>query len=278
MERVAVLNLKGGIGKTTTAVSLATILAAEGKNVLLIDCDMQGNASKALGQYSSDGRGTHSIMQGDELPEECVLKVTVLDPETKGNLDIIPANMYLMQANAQVLQYGEAEQLHILDRALERLEAPERKWRSNAYDIVIFDCALGLDMTVLNAVIAADLIVAPVPFGGYEIDGLQQLWEQTEDLKSIKPDLQMKALFTMKQGNKANKEFEEWLHAFSGYDVFEAAITRSVVVQKAALEGVPLPAFSKNGIATKNYRAVAAELLDDLAEIKARKTKKGAEE
>lgn len=278
MERIAVLNLKGGIGKTTTAVSLATIMATEGKNVLLVDCDMQGNASKALGQYNADGRGTHSIMQGDELPEECVLKVTVLDPEARGTLDIIPTNMYLMQANAQVLQDTEAEQLHILDRALERLEAPERKGRAAAYDLVIFDCALGLDMTVLNAVIASDLIIAPVPFGGYEIDGLQQLWGQVEDLKSIKPDLQMKALFTMKQGNKTNKQFEEWLHDLSGYDVFDAAITRSVVVQKAALEGVPLPVFSKNGIATKDYRAVAEELAQDLEEIKARKAQKGAEE
>lgn len=274
MEKVAILNLKGGIGKTTTAVSLAAILATEHKKkVLLVDCDMQGNASKALGQYSPDGKGTHSIMQGEQLPEECVVKATCL-PE--GTLDIIPANMYLMQANAQVLQDTEGEQLHILDRALERLEELERTWRMTAYDVVIFDCALGLDMTVLNAVIASDLIIAPVPFGGYEIDGLQQLQEQVEDLKSIKPDLQMKALFTMKQGNKTNKEFEEWLHDGSGYNVFEAAITRSVTVQKAALEGLPLPIFSKNGAATKDYRRVAEELVNDLEEIRNRKAQRGA--
>lgn len=278
MERIAILNLKGGIGKTTTAVSLATILATEhGKNVLLIDCDMQGNASKALGQYSPDSRGTHSIMQGQEDPENCTVRATCLDPEAKGIIDVIPANMYLMQANAQVLQDTEAEQLHILDRALERLEAMER-WYI-AYDVAIFDCALGLDMTVLNALIASDLIVAPVPFGGYEIDGLQQLQEQVDDLKSIKPDLQLKALFTMKQDNKTNREFEEWLHNGSGYNAFDAAITRSVMVQKAALEGLPLPVFSKNGKATKDYRKVAEELMQDLEEIGARKHRKqkGAE-
>lgn len=271
MERVAILNLKGGIGKTTTAVSLATILATEHeKKVLLVDCDMQGNASKALGQYNPDGKGTHSIMQNEEMPESCIAKVTCLD--ATGALDIIPANMYLMQANAQVLQDTEGEQLHILDRALECLE----KTCQVEYDIAILDCALGLDMTVLNAVIASDLIVAPVPFGGYEIDGLQQLQEQVEDLKSIKPDLQLKALFTMKQGNKSNKEFEEWLHKDSGYNVFGASITRSVMVQKAALEGMPLPVFSKNGVATKDYRKVAEELMQDLEEIKARKAQKGA--
>lgn len=275
MERIAILNLKGGIGKTTTAVSLATILATEyGKRVLLVDCDMQGNASKAFGEYSSDGRGTHSIVQGLRDPEECTVRATCLSPDAKGIVDIIPTNMYLMQANAQILQDTEAEQLHILDRALKCLETPERKQPVAAYDLAIFDCALGLDMTVLNALIASDLIIAPCPFGGYEIDGLRQLWEQVEDLKGIKPGLRMKVLLTMRQGNKATDQFEDWLHGFSNYDAYNATISRSVIVQKAALEELPLPVFSKNGKATKDYRKVAEELMQDLEEIR---KQKGAE-
>ena len=175
-----------------------------------------------------------------------------------------------MQANAAIMQDTEREQLHILDNAIKRLEKMGQEWTDCTtvpYDIVIFDCALGLDMTVLNAVIASDLIIAPVPFGGYEIDGLGQLREQLEDLKAINKNLRMKVLFTMKQGNKANREFEQWLHENSGYDVFNAAIPRSIVAQKATLEEKPLPVFSKNGTTTKNYRAVAAELLNDLEKI-----------
>lgn len=280
MKRVAVLNLKGGIGKTTTAVSLAVILAAEHKKrVLLVDCDMQGNASKVLGQYRPEGIGTHTVMQQETEPEYCIFKTDYPHAEVfGGNLDIIPANMYLMQANAAIMQDTEHEQLHILDNAIKRLEEMGQEWTDGTteqpehsvlpYDIVIFDCALGLDMTVLNAVIASDLIIAPVPFGGYEIDGLGQLQEQLEDLKAINENLRMKVLFTMKQGNKANREFEQWLHENSGYDAFNEAITRSIVAQKATLEEMPLPVFSKNGTATKNYRAVAAELLDDLEEIR----------
>ena len=279
MERIAVLNLKGGIGKTTTAVSLAVILAAEhGQRVLLVDCDMQGNASKVLGWYRPEGAGTHTIMQRQTEPEYCIFETQY--PQTEafgGRLDIIPANMYLMQANAAIMQDVENEQLHILDDAIERLEEMGREWMDNTttppkynvppYDVVIFDCALGLDMTVLNAVIASDLIIAPVPFGGYEIDGLQQLQEQLDDLKAIKPGLKMKALFTMKQGNKANKEFEQWLHENSGYDVFETAIRRSVTAQKATLEEKPLPIFSKRGAATQDYKAVANELMGDMQAI-----------
>lgn len=280
MERVAVLNLKGGIGKTTTAVSLAVILAAEhGQRVLLVDCDMQGNASKVLGRHRPEGAGTHTIMQRQTEPEYCIFETQCPQPEAfGGRLDIIPANMYLMQANAAIMQDAENEQLHILDNAIKRLEEMGREWTDNTttppkhnvppYDTVIFDCALGLDMTVLNAVIASDLVIAPVPFGGYEIDGLQQLQEQLDDLKAIKPDLRMKALFTMKQGNKANKEFEQWLHENSGYDVFETAIRRSVTAQKATLEEKPLPVFSKRGAATQDYKAVTAELMKELQEVR----------
>lgn len=271
MEKVAVLNLKGGIGKTTTAVSLAVILAAEhGKHVLLIDCDMQGNASKALGKYNPDGRGIHTMMLRQQEPEFCITGTEYPAPEAfrfnSGNLDVIPANMYLMQANAEIMRDTESEQLHIIDGALKHIEQMGKQ--SAPYDVVIMDCALGLDMTVLNAVIASDLIIAPVPFGGYEIDGLQQLSEQLDDLRAIKPELRMKALFTMKQGNKTNKEFEQWLHENSGYDVYKTAIRRSVTVQKAALEEMPLPVYSKRGTATKDYYEVARELLDDLEVIR----------
>ena len=271
MEKVAVLNLKGGIGKTTTAVSLAVILAAEhGKHVLLIDCDMQGNASKALGKYNPDGRGIHTMMLRQQEPEFCITGTEYPAPEAfgsiSGNLDVIPANMYLMQANAEIMRDTESEQLHIIDGALKHIEQMGKQ--RAPYDVVIMDCALGLDMTVLNAVIASDLIIAPVPFGGYEIDGLQQLSEQLDDLRAIKPELRMKALFTMKQGNKTNKEFEQWLHENSGYDVYKTAIRRSVTVQKAALEEMPLPVYSKRGTATKDYYEVARELLDDLEVIR----------
>lgn len=271
MEKVAVLNLKGGIGKTTTAVSLAVILAAEhGKHVLLIDCDMQGNASKALGKYNPDGRGIHTMMLRQQEPEFCITGTEYPEPEAfgfnSGNLDVIPANMYLMQANAEIMRDTESEQLHIIDGALKHIEQMGKQRAQ--YDVVIMDCALGLDMTVLNAVIASDLIIAPVPFGGYEIDGLQQLSEQLDDLRAIKPELRMKALFTMKQGNKTNKEFEQWLHENSGYDVYKTAIRRSVTVQKAALEEMPLPVYSKRGTATKDYYEVAKELLNDLEEIR----------
>lgn len=265
MERIAVLNLKGGIGKTTTAVSLAYILAKDhGQNVLLVDCDMQGNASKVLKQYRPDGTGTHTIMLREAAPEFCIRATEYPEPQPfSGCLDVIPANMYLMQANAEIMRDTENEQLHRLDSAINRIEGLEKP-----YNVAIFDCALGLDMTVLNAVIASDMIIAPVPFGGYEIDGLFQLQEQLEDLKAIKPELRLKALFTMKQGNKANREFEGWLRQQATPEMFKTSVRRSITAQKATFEEIPLPCFSKRGTATKDYEAVTAELMEDLKEIR----------
>lgn len=275
MNKLAILNLKGGIGKTTTAVSVAYILAQQfDRRVLLIDCDMQGNASKVFNRYDPDSTGTHNVMNGSRPIESCVFGTGYNAGGALGfdggNIDIIPANMYLMQANADVMRDTENEQLHRLTNACARLESSYR----GAYDVVIFDCALGLDMTVLNAVIASDMVIAPVPFGGYEIDGLQQLTEQLDDLRAIKPDIRLKVLFTMKQGNKANREFEEWLKENSGYNVFNTAIRRSITAQKATLEKMPLPAYSKRGTATKDYEEVVIELLEDLRQISKEKEEK----
>lgn len=261
MFKVAVLNLKGGIGKTTTATSLAHILAVSmGKKVLLIDCDMQGNASKIYDVYNPEGTGTHSIMTG-KADINLTIRGTGYAWEKGtaaegGKLHIIPANMYLMQANAEVLTDTENEQLHRLADAVKNIKFTN-------YDFVIFDCALGLDMTVLNAVIASDMVIAPVPFGGYEIDGLNELSEQLEDMKGLNPDLRLKVLFAMRQGNKTNREFETWLKNDSGYEVFENTVRRSVIVQRATVERVPLPEYSKRGITTQDYKLVAFELMED---------------
>lgn len=261
MFKVAILNLKGGIGKTTTATSLAHILAVNmGKKVLLIDCDMQGNASKIYDRHNQEGTGTHSIMTGSKDVNLTIQGTGYAwDKGTAaegGKLHIIPTNMYLMQANAEVLTDTENEQLHRLETAVNNI-------RFENYDFIIFDCALGLDMTVLNAIVAADMVIAPLPFGGYELDGLDELNEQLEDIRALNPELRLKVLFTMRQGNKTNREFEAWLKNDSGYDVFQNTVRRSVIVQRATVERKPLPEYSKRGVATQDYKLVAFELIED---------------
>ena len=106
-------------------------------------------------------------------------------------------------------------------------------------------------MVVINILIAAELVIAPVKVGGYEIEALQNLEEQIEDLRDINPDLRIKALMTMRQKNKTSLEVEEWLKADSGFDMFVTPVRRSIVAEKSTTAMIPLPKFSKRGSCLK---------------------------
>ena len=121
-----------------------------------------------------------------------------------------------------------------------------------------------MDMTVTNVLVAADLVILPVKVGGFEIEAIVNMEEQLEDLRGFNPDIRMKLLMTMRQKNMTSLQVEEWLKASSGQDCFQTAIRRSIVAEKATMERVPLPKFSKSGIVAKDYREVAEELLKDM--------------
>lgn len=135
---------------------------------------------------------------------------------------------------------------------------------SDAYDYCICDCGRLLDMVVINILIAAKLVIAPVKVGGYEIEALQNLEEQIEDLRDINPDLRIKALMTMRQKNKTSLEVEEWLKTESGFDMFVTPIRRSIVAEKSTTAMIPLPKFSKRGIVSQDYRCIVHELLKEM--------------
>ena len=256
MKIVSVMNEKGGIGKTITASSIAYILAAEcKKRVLVIDGDQQGNASQLFGEYEPEGRGLSELLEkhrsvGGEYATKELIVNTVYE-----NVDIIPSNGYLMRTN-MLLMKEENDQIRRLVKALEEVEKD--------YDYCICDCGLILDMTVTNILIASDLVIAPVKLGGFEVAAVENLKQQISDLRQISPDIQLKVLITMRQANKASLELENWLKANTEFKTFRTAIRRSVAVEKSTIAFKPLPVFSKNCIATKEYREVVRELLEDM--------------
>ena len=236
MKIIAVMSPKGGIGKTTTSDSIAYMLGEEqGKRVLVLDGDPQGDTSKTFGVYEPDD---------------------LIRPTDYSHIDIIPANGYLMKTDMNLLLKSEDNQVTRLREALEEV--------SGAYDYCVCDCGRLLDMVVINILIAAELIIAPVKVGGYEIEALQNLEEQIEDLRDINPDLRIKALMTMRQKNKTSLEVEEWLKAESGFDMFVTPIRRSIIAEKSTTAMIPLPKFSKRGIVSQDYRCVVHELLKEM--------------
>lgn len=134
---------------------------------------------------------------------------------------------------------------------------------SEAYDYCICDCGRLFDMVVINILLAASLIIAPVKVGGFENEALNNLAEQVEDLKEINPDLSIKVVMTMRQKNKTSLQVEEWMRMCSGFQMFTTPIRRSVVAEKASMAMKPLPEFSRRGIASQDYRGMVEELIKD---------------
>lgn len=259
MKIIAVMSPKGGIGKTTTSDSIAYILGEEfGKRVLIIDGDPQGDTSKTFGEYEPEGIGLSELLErhwsvGGEYETGSLIK-----PTQYKHIDIIPANGYLMKTDMNLLLREDSDQVTRLGNALEEIK--------DAYDYCICDCGRLFDMVVINIILAAELIIAPVKVGGYEIEAIYNLQEQVEDLKEINPNLRVKGLMTMRQKNKTSIEVEEWLKRESGFDMFVTPIRRSIIVEKASSGMMPTPKFSKNCIVTQDYRNIVHELLKEMEE------------
>lgn len=253
---IAVMNQKGGIGKTTTACSIAYILGTERKNnVLLIDADQQGNASTLYGCFDEEGKGISELLTNHRCTGGQYTTQELIQHTPYENVDIITANSYLMEANSDLLREEDADQIHRLRNALEEVV--------DNYNYIICDCGLLLDMAVINVMVAAELVIAPVKIGGFEIDAIEKMQNQINELNRINDKLHMKVLFTMRQGNQATRETEEWLKENSGYPVYKTNIRRSVIVEKSSIGHVPLIEFSRNGIAAKDYRELVNEIEED---------------
>lgn len=257
MKIIAVMTQKGGVGKTMTASSLAYILGVEhGKRVLIADADQQGNISMLYGRFEPQGIGMSELLEKHRAIGGTYSTEQLIDETPYENISIIPANGFLMRTNMTLLLLEQDNQILRFKMAMEEIR--------DRYDYCIVDCGLLMDMTVTNVLVAADLVILPVKVGGFEIEAIVNMEEQLEDLRGFNPDIRMKLLMTMRQKNMTSLQVEEWLKASSGQDCFQTAIRRSIVAEKATMERVPLPKFSKSGIVAKDYREVAEELLKDM--------------
>lgn len=256
MKIIAVMSPKGGIGKTTTADSIAYILGEEcEKHVLAIDGDPQGDTSKVFGVYEPEGTGLDGLLErhveyGGTYQISDFIRTTRYE-----HIDVIPANEYLIQTNMKLGFQEEENQITRLRDALKEV--------SDAYDYCICDCGRLFDMVVINILLSASLVIAPVKVGGFENEALHNLEEQTEDMKEINADLEIRVLLTMRQKNKTTMEMEEWLRGEYGRNMFDASVRRSIIAEKSSMAMQPLPEFSKRGIVTQDYRNVVEEIVTE---------------
>ncbi len=256
---ISVANQKGGVGKTTSTVNLAAGLALGGWNVVVIDCDPQGNASGALGvPPSSTPVGTYDVLLGD-LP---LAKVLQPCPDLEGVL-VCPATPDLTGA--------EVEFVNVVGREGLLLQAIERFTEMNTgVDAIILDCPPSLGMLTLNAFVASDGVLIPIQTEYYALVGLSMLVDTINRIReSLKPNLQVFGiLLTMvdRRTKLANDVVDEVREHF-GDIALQVEIPRSVRVSEAPSYGQTAITYDPRGSGAIAYRMAAQELAQRLTRI-----------
>jgi chromosome partitioning protein len=257
MIRIAVANQKGGVGKTTTAINIATALAATGLKVLLIDLDPQGNASTGLGIGQAErSRSTYELLAGECSLDEAVVATRV------PRLDLIPATVDLSGAEIELVDLPE--RTHRLDKAL---DAARDRW-----DVALIDCPPSLGLLTINALVAAESVLVPLQAEFFALEGLSQLLQTVERVRvRFNPELSILgvAVTMYDRRNNLSAQVAADVRACLGKVVFETMIPRNVRLSEAPSHGVPALIYDHRCPGSEAYMALARELIGRMPRSKA---------
>ncbi len=246
---ISVANQKGGVGKTTTAINLSTLIAKKGKKVLMIDADPQGNASSGVGLDRDDIELSIYDILIDEVEFDNVVKKTNIK-----NLDICPSNINLAGAEVELVSVMSRE--HRLKEKLDKIK--------DNYDYIIIDCPPSLGLITLNAFTASDSVLIPVQCEYYALEGLGQLLNTINLVKKhLNKNLEIEgALLTMYdvRTNLSNQVVKEVKNYFND-KVYKNVIPRNVKLSEAPSYGMPISVYDPRSKGAKSYEKFVKEFL-----------------
>ncbi len=243
---IAIVNQKGGVGKTTTCVNLTAALSESGQRVLMCDFDPQANSTSGMGVDKTLSKGIYQVLIGGATAQE----VTV---HTRYG-DVLPSNKALAGAGIELI--GMENREFLLKGALDQV--------ADRYDQILIDCPPSLELLTLNALCAADSILVPVQGEYFALEGLSDLMNTVRIVRrSLNPRLELEGvLLTMFDGrtNLALQVAEEVKHYFPG-KVYATVIPRNVRLSEAPSHGKPITAYDRSSRGAEAYTALAAEFL-----------------
>ncbi|QNM82093.1 ParA family protein [Sphingomonas sabuli] len=250
MIRVAIANQKGGVGKTTTAINLATALAAVGWKVLLIDLDPQGNASTGLGvPQSKRERSSYDVLIGSASVADSVI------PSRVPRLDLLPATVDL--SGAEIEMVGMDDRARRLEKSLDA--APPGRW-----DICLMDCPPSLGLLTVNGLVAARHLLVPLQSEFFALEGLSQLLQTVERIRvAFNPDLSILgiALTMFDRRNRLSSQVSDDVRACLGKVVFDTVVPRNVRLSEAPSHGLPALIYDLKCPGSEAYVRLARELI-----------------
>ena len=246
---IAVTNQKGGVGKTTTCVNLSACMAAQGKRVLVVDIDPQGNCTSGFGLRAAEGRSTYETLLEPESAADCIVGTCV------DGLELMPSSMQLAGAEIELIGLDEREGR--LKRAL--------SYVSDRFDYIMIDSPPSLGILTLNGLTAADSVIVPIQCEYYALEGVGQLMNTLNLVRArLNPELAVEGVvLTMLDGrtNLGMQVVGEVKKYFKG-QVYSTVIPRNVRLSEAPSHGLPIHLYDARCQGALAYEALAREVIE----------------